>query len=190
MSQRTTAILAAILVFLLVGSYVVSTRQKTPGIEPTPSRPASWVELTNGQISSISILDTTSGQTLAAQRTGETSWSLQSPTSAPADSQQLEMWLAQWQYMQAQHTLTPTTGLEEFGLARPALIITFTTQSGSPPTTIIHIGNRAPAVAGYYAQQAGRATIGVVETWLVDETRQLIATPPLAPTTPANTPTP
>lgn len=184
MSQRTTAVLAIILAALLVGSYVVSRQQQT---KPQPASPTAWPELTDGQINRIYILDTTSGQRLEAHQDTSAGWTLDAPAMGQADAQKLDAWLGQWQFMYVQHTVTPTAGLGEFGLAPPALVVTLTAPAGQRPTAVIHIGQRAPAAAGYYARQPGDEQVVVIGEWLVDETYRLVATPPLAPTV---TPTP
>jgi len=187
MDRRTTIVLAIALLVLLAGSYVLSQRQQAEPTLPI-SDTGPWLQLTNGQIRSISILDTTSGQKLLANATAEGGWLLQSPSTGPADAQQLDAWLGQWQFMYAQHTITPTAGLDEFGLVAPTLVITFTDQSGQ--ATIVHIGNSTPAVSGYYARQPGSGSnnqIAVIGKWPIDEARGFLSAPPLEPAaTPTN----
>ncbi len=183
MSRRTTYVLAVILVVLLAGSYAFSKRQQasTPSLSPTTGP---WLQLTNGQIKTISMVDTAKGQKLELARKSDTEWMVQSPTAGAADPQQIYAWLGQWQYLYAQHTITPTSGLADYGLAEPALVITFTIQvSNSIKTAIIHVGKLVQVSSGYYARQVGSDQVAVIGLTAVDETRNLINAPPLLPIT-------
>lgn len=183
MSRRTTAVLAIVLAVLLAGSYLATHFQSVPGSQPDPyARQMAWPDLTQNEIRSISIGDTRSAQAFTASRSEAGGWTIEAPISGTADAAVLDAWLGTWQSMYAEHVITPTGGLEAFGLARPALAITFTTQAGDPPHIVIHVGNQAPAVSGYYARQAGQPAVAVIRPWPVEETRALISAPPLAPT--------
>jgi Domain of unknown function (DUF4340) len=197
MSRRTTLVLAVILVVLLVGSYIVSTRQnKASETAPLASVSTPWLQLTNGEISNITILDASKGQKLQINQAAGGGWTLQTPITGTADSQQIDAWLGQWQFMVAQRVITPTTGLDQFGLVTPTLAITWTTLSNQ--VTVVHIGNQTPTGSGYYAQLVGSDKVAVISTGPINETQVLVSTPPLAPTatpalptaTPVASPTP
>lgn len=180
MSRRTTLVLAVILVVLLVGSYIVSTRQnKTAQTGASASVSTPWLQLTNGQISNITILDASKGQKLQVSQAAGGGWTLQTPITGTADSQQIDAWLGQWQLVYAQRMITPTAGLGQFGLVTPTLAITWTTLNQA---TAIHIGSQTPTGSGYYAQLVGSDKVAVIGAGPVDEARMLVSTPPLAPT--------
>ncbi len=180
MSKRTTLVLMALLVGLLAGSWAISEWQRVTQKPVSPGSPP-WLELDTEQIWSITI---TGEQRLEAVRDATGGWVLQSPVTGTADGPKLTAWLNQWRYSYVQRTLTPTLGLEEFGLRPPMLVITLTAQSGIE--TVIHVGQRVPAVSGYYARRPGEEQVVVIGTWPIEEALKLVATPPLAPTpTPA-----
>jgi hypothetical protein len=171
MNQRTPLVLAIILLALLAGSYYASTQ--TQSNAPAPSS-GPWLQL--DKITNVSIVDMTSGRQFAASQNAMGGWT----ASGAVDSLKLESWLDQWQYIYVQHTITPTGSLAEYGLTPPTLVITFTAQAGGQ--TVVYVGNRAIAVSGYYARQAGRETVAVIDVGAVDETRSMLNTPLPAPT--------
>lgn len=179
MSRRTTYVLAGILAVLLVGSYIVGQQQKTAQSQAPLPALTPWLNLTRSEISNITIVDTTSDQKLEIVRNEQNEWRLQSPTAGPADSQRVDSWLGQWQFLYAQRSLTPTVGLDEFGLAQPAMIITLTNRTGE--ATIVQVGKLAPTGLGYYARRVGQDDVAVLGTLVIDGARELVKTPPVPP---------
>lgn len=179
MSRRTTYVLAGILVVLLAGGFIVGQLQKAAQNQASLPALTPWLNLTRSEISNITIVDTTSGQRLETVRNAQNEWRLQAPVEGPADSQKVDSWLGQWQFLYAQRILTPTAGLDEFGLAQPAMIITLTNQAGE--ATIVQVGKLAPTGLGYYARRVGQDNVAVLGTLVIDGARDLVNTPPVPP---------
>jgi len=189
MQFRTTAILAAIFVVLFGFVYFVELRKpedksKTPGLSQTPI----W-SLTPDQVARITIRDNTNQKTAEVAREGGV-WNIKQPIQEPADDTRLNSLAGQVARLSATRVISePGADLGAFGLAQPKFTLQVGLNAGAEE--VLQLGDTTPDGAATYARHEGAQPIYLVQTFIINDLKNLITNPPKKPTpTPTATDTP
>lgn len=161
MSPRTPLVLLVVAAILL--AYVLLFERGRPGRTEIDSRTGLLVErLVRKRITRIRIAS--GDERLVLKREGEgfdETWTVLEPREAPADGEQVENYMRNWEFAVPVRTLTKPSDddLESFGLATPKAEVAF---EMGPVTTRVSLGTGAPVDGGGYVRIDDGKSVAVV----------------------------
>jgi hypothetical protein len=183
---RTTLILAAVLLILGGLAFFLSGRNASSPGEATPI-PNVYIWEDPNPVKGLEVISG-SNKIALAKDVLLGSWRITEPVDEPADIFSVGGVADSFQNLLAQHTLSDTTDLEQFGLAGQPMVVTATFSDTAGTKRTVIIGKMTPDGSGYYVKvpdsnklyTIGNFTIEPINTWLI--------VPPVQPPSPTPVP--
>ena len=183
---RTTLMLAAVLLILGALAFFLTGRNASSPGEATPvpnvyiwedPNPVKGLEVISGSNKVVLVKDVTLG-----------SWRIIEPVDEPADIFSVGGVADSFQKLLAQHSLSDTTELEQFGLAGQPIIVTATFSDTTGTTRTLLIGKATPDGSGYYVKTPDTSKLYTVANFTIEPLRTWLTTPPVQPPSPTPVP--
>lgn len=115
-------------------------------------------------IQSLRIESTEHGTTVLAKE--KDAWRLTEPVTAPADDTEISSLTSSLASLEIQQVVDDSPGdLEPFGLARPRVVVSFTTSDQEQPRRLL-IGERTPTDGHAYAKRGDEPRVFLVQAYL------------------------
>lgn len=188
MSYRVTAVALAVLVVLGGVVWFTEFRDKDSSSSAS-AKPSDKPELTvlkfdDKETRRIEVVR--ADRRVQADRDEQGDWTLQ-PSGEPGDRARLSGVLFRLASLNATRRVTDAaTDLAQYGLDRPALVVTLTQADGT--TLGLLTGAKAPSESGTYVKKPDNATVFLIANPLVTDLDGLVSQPPVAPPTPSPLP--
>jgi len=163
MIRRSTWILLGVFLLLLAGTiYLSRTGNLSVLPEETPVPTKSPVfSLDTGQITALKI-EKPGSQVVQIDQSADASWMVTLPPGSPVSTEQVDTAVGTVNTWTVQNELSVPPPMDAMGLATPAYVITFTSDTGQ--TRFVNVGNLTPTSSGYYIQVDGGPPVVVSKT--------------------------
>jgi hypothetical protein len=189
MNRKTTLILIS--VFALLGLYALwfqSSKQSAASATATPAPSLVVWTTTADQISGIQISELATGKKVVLNKGADGQWNVLEPEAKPADSLGISALTYYLASLTFSSQITAATDLAQFGLVTPAYTLQVTLADGTQLKAAI--GDRIPALSGYYVLREGETTPLVVSEYSLQSFLDMLANPPYFVPTPTPLPSP
>jgi hypothetical protein len=180
MNPRLTAILAVIAIVLVGGLYYYDVvREKPDESESTaPGAPVALWDLKATDVTGLKVTDN-AGKSVEVARDGG-AWKIVAPSQEPADSARVDTVVSQLATAKSTRKIeSKDVNAVDFGLDKPAFVITLTTTGGNRSLTI---GGPTFDKTSYYVQKDGDTAAYLVSNLTIDSATGFVANPPQQPT--------
>jgi hypothetical protein len=185
---RTTIIMAAILGVLVIAAFILSGNKgnSTTGATPTPVVTYLWQE--DSQVQGIDVVSGTARVSLSRD-ISTTLWMLTEPEKYPAETFQVDNTANLLQKLEATKITTGTSELAQYGLDKPAMLVTVSFSSTTPLTHTIQVGDANVGATSWYVKQPASPDVWLVKSTVIGAMQNWLVTPPKEPPTPTPFPT-
>lgn len=186
MIRRNTWIALGLFLVVLVVAVWWTRSDTDQAVEATPTPAPLW-ELAATDVVAIEVIDLGDGSRVRARRQPGAGWQLEEPPADWADGGRIE------RAVTSLLIVLPAGQLEaddrgQYGLAAPAYRLRLELTDGS--TRTLELGRQAPTGAIWYGQTAPDQAILQIRQAVVQDSLDLLETPPIATPTATWTPTP
>jgi hypothetical protein len=182
--NRTTTI-ALLLVFAVLGLYVLLVqrpRQQAEAQATPPASPATQYvfEALPEEIRQVRIVEQATGRSVAFGQDDAGEWVVSEPEAEAADSGAAYMAASQATRLFVSSVLTAPADLSAYGLIEPDYALELSLAGGEHLRAVV--GDKTPTGASYYVLKDGHPDVLVVSGFGVDELLRLLDEPPLLAT--------
>lgn len=176
MIRRSTWILLAIFILVLVIAIIIQRSQEQSQVEATPAIGVTYLfDVQDTQIIALEI-DSADGRKLVVQRGSDGNWALIEPEYNESDVNRIESVITQAESLRILSKLDTHLDLDVLGLDQPSYWIVVTTAEGQQQ--MAYIGSVTPTGSGYYAFLSG-GPIQIVNKLSVDSVLEILDDPPV-----------
>jgi len=176
MIRRSTWIILGIFLVLVAVVLIWQRVDETQQAQITPTPSARYLfDLGDNTITGIAITGP-AGQSVAATKNADGSWTLDEPSGQTADSSRIDAAVGTASGLQVISTLDQAGDLETLGLNPASYHIELTLSDGSQ--LIAFIGNLTPTQSGYNVLIEGQP-LKIVERFALENVLDVLANPPI-----------